>query len=246
MAAQEPHSVEDRRQVQEQQGSIRSYVLRQGRLTPGQKKALSQGLAQFGLDAHLPLNVDKAFEDMGAKQPGQVVVEVGFGNGASLCEMAKADPSTLFLGVEVHKPGVGALLQTVMNQEIKNIRVYLADARLVMEKSLRDAKVDRFQLYFPDPWPKKRHHKRRFVREDMMSLVTETLRNGGVFHMATDWLPYAEEALAFLNQSPVLMNTSQEGGFVPRPSWRPQTKFEQRGLKLGHEVRDLVFKKIKP
>lgn len=231
-------------------GSIRSYVLRPGRLTTGQKQALSRGLPIYGLDAEKPFVLSEAFDlaaiqgAANASTPPKLVVEIGFGNGASLVEMAKASPDTCFVGIEVHTPGVGAILQGIETEGLRNLRVYLADAHLVLTQALAVGQVDRFQLYFPDPWPKKRHHKRRFVRSELMQLVCERLRPGGLFHMATDWEPYAEDALEFLNAFAPLENCSPDKGFVPCPAWRPTTKFENRGLKLGHGVWDLLFKRI--
>lgn len=227
-------------------GSIRSYVLRPGRLTTGQKQALTRGLPVYGLDAEKPFVLSQAFDlaaipSEDASKPPELVVEIGFGNGASLVEMAKASPGTCFVGIEVHTPGVGAILQGIETEGLQNLRVYLADAHLVLTQALSNAQVDRFQLYFPDPWPKKKHHKRRFVRSELMQLVCERLRPGGLFHMATDWAPYAEDALAFLNAFPALENCADDQGYVPCPEWRPTTKFEKRGVKLGHGVWDLLF-----
>ncbi|MEJ2681316.1 MAG: tRNA (guanosine(46)-N7)-methyltransferase TrmB [Gammaproteobacteria bacterium] len=219
---------------------IRSYVLRQGRLTEGQKLALTRSLPRFGLDAGIPLKLDVVFAGM-ANEP--LVLEVGFGDGRSLVAMAQAHPQHRFIGIEVHKPGVGAILQHIEAEGVENVRVYLEDAHEVLQHAIPSNVVDRFQLYFPDPWPKKRHHKRRFVREELMQLVRDRLRPGGVFHMATDWEPYAKEALTFLNAFDGLDNVAEDEGFVPRPTWRPLTKFEQRGLKLGHGVWDLLFVK---
>lgn len=228
-------------------GSIRSYVLRPGRLTTGQKQALERSLPKYGLNAEQPFVLSEAFDLSQIKTDDshvpELVVEIGFGNGASLVQMAKASPHTCFVGIEVHTPGVGAILQGIEAEGLQNLRVYFADAHLVLTQALAAAQVDRFQLYFPDPWPKKRHHKRRFVRSELMQLVCDRLRPGGLFHMATDWQPYAEDALAFLNAFSALENCAQDRSFVPCPAWRPTTKFENRGLKLGHGVWDLLFRR---
>jgi tRNA (guanine-N7-)-methyltransferase len=226
-------------------GNIRSYVLRPGRLTAGQKHALDRGLPIYGLDAEKPFDLFDAFglTDKQDQVKPKLVVEIGFGNGASLVEMAQASPDICFVGIEVHTPGVGAILQGIEAAGIENLRIYFADAHLVLTQAMASAQVDRFQLYFPDPWPKKRHHKRRFVRSDLMQLVCVRLRPGGLFHMATDWEPYAEDAKAFLNSFELFENSDSNGGFVPRPDWRPTTKFERRGLKLGHGVWDLLYRR---
>jgi tRNA (guanine-N7-)-methyltransferase len=200
-------------------------------------------LPRYGLNAEQPLDLARAFDLPTATDKPPLVVEIGFGNGASLVEMAERCPETCFVGIEVHSPGVGAILQGIESAGLQNLRVYLADAHLVLTQALASAQVDRFQLYFPDPWPKKKHHKRRFVRSDLMQLVSDRLCPGGLFHMATDWQPYAEDALAFLNTFAGLENCDEAHGYVPRPDWRPTTKFENRGLKLGHGVWDLLFKR---
>lgn len=226
-------------QSTERRRTIRSFVLRQGRLTPGQQRALDSEWPRFGLEpGEQPLDLDQVF---GRSAPR--VLEIGFGNGDSLAAMAEAAPDTDFLGIEVHRPGVGRLLIQVRERGLTNLRVMNTDAVEVLEHQIPPASLDRVQLFFPDPWHKKRHHKRRIVQPEFIQLVRDRLKPGGRFHMATDWQEYAEAALAALRDAPGLRNTSPAGGFVSRPDYRPITKFEQRGARLGHGVWDLVFER---
>ena len=172
------------------------------------------------------------------------MLEIGFGNGHSLVSMAAADPKTHFIGIEVHRPGVGALLLTMQAQEVSNISVYQEDAIEVLQSCIADESLTRVQLFFPDPWPKKKHHKRRIVQTEFIDCVHQKLIPGGVFHLATDWQPYAKWMMAAMQVSTGWKNQAGDGQFSPRPSYRPETKFEVRGKKLGHDVFDLLFEKI--
>ncbi len=173
-----------------------------------------------------------------------VVLEIGFGNGDSLAEMAEQDPGRNWLGIEVHRPGVGHLLLEIERRAIPNLRVIRHDAVEVLARGIPPASLDAVQLFFPDPWPKRRHHKRRILSAELVTLLARTLRPGGVFHAATDWEPYAEQMLETLEAaSDLFENLSGQGRFAPRPASRPLTKFEQRGERLGHRVRDLVFQR---
>ncbi len=219
--------------------AIKSFVLRQGRMTLGQNAALEQLWPIFGLD---PAQSFNAMDTFGREGP--LVLEIGFGNGESLVEMARVEPETDFLGIEVHRPGVGHLLLKAHQLGLQNIRVYSADAVEILRNRIPTGSLDRVQIFFPDPWPKKRHHKRRLVNAEFLALVVERLKPGGVLHCATDWEDYAEQMLASLEATVSLRNQAGEGRFAERPSSRPLTKFELRGQGLGHGVWDLLFEKV--
>ncbi len=220
--------------------AVRSFVLRQGRLTSSQKNAIDQYLVYYALDPNVMLNPKEHFSN--DRPP---ILEVGFGNGQALLERAQCQPEENFIGIEIHKPGVGHLIQNLRSLKLDNIKIYFADALLVLEKALPPESLAACCLFFPDPWPKKRHHKRRIIQPAFIDLVYKALIAGGLFHMATDWEPYAASALELLSLHPGLENlASDQTGFVEKPESRPQTKFERRGQKLGHTVRDLIFKKV--
>ncbi|NQD92340.1 tRNA (guanosine(46)-N7)-methyltransferase TrmB [Pseudomonas sp. CrR25] len=219
--------------------TIKSFVMRAGRMTEGQQRGLDQGWPQFGLElAAGAQNFDEAFGRCAPR-----TFEIGFGMGHSLLEMAAAAPEQDFIGVEVHKPGVGALLNGLMTQNLSNVRVYSCDALEVLRQCVADASLDRLLLFFPDPWHKARHHKRRIVQPAFAELVRQKLRVGGVLHMATDWQPYAEYMLEVLSAAPGYRNLAADGQYVARPAERPITKFERRGERLGHGVWDLKFQR---
>ncbi|MDY6922054.1 MAG: tRNA (guanosine(46)-N7)-methyltransferase TrmB [Pseudomonadota bacterium] len=216
---------------------VRSFVLRQGRMTEGQRRALETLWPQYGLELEQgPLDLPAVF---GNNHP--VILEIGFGNGASLLQMAAANPDFNYLGVEVHRPGVGKLINDAHRQAVANIRVFCADAVEVLERSITTGSLAGVQLFFPDPWHKKRHHKRRIVQPPFVELVRSRLQPGGRFHMATDWQPYAEHMLAVMSAAPGFRNQAGPGQYAPKPDYRPATKFEQRGERLGHGVWDLIF-----
>lgn len=224
----------------EQRRRIRSFVLRPGRMTGGQRRALEDGLPRFGLQREDgPLDPERAFG-----RPGPLVMEIGFGMGQSLVEMAAAQPDTNFIGVEVHRPGVGRLLHAMLEREVDNIRVYCDDAVAVLESCIGAGMLDGVQVFFPDPWHKKRHHKRRLIQPDFVDLLCRRLAPGGFLHLATDWENYAEQMMEVLSAESQLINTAGPGQFSPRPGHRPLTKFEQRGQRLGHGVWDLFFRKV--
>jgi len=218
---------------------IRSFVRREGRITSAQRHALEVLWPKYGLDADRPLEPEKIF---GRKAP--LTLEIGFGNGATLALMAGADPATDFIGIEVHRPGIGRLLLELERQGLGNVRIYREDAVQVMQQCLPPACLDRLLLFFPDPWHKKRHHKRRIVQPEFIEMAARLLRPGGVLHMATDWEDYAVQMLEVTQRSAAFRNGADSGCYSPRPDYRPVTRFEQRGLKLGHGVRDLFFERI--
>ncbi len=219
--------------------SIRSYVVRAGRMTDAQRNAFDAGWSQYGLKmADGAIDTDAVFGRSGSK-----VLEIGFGMGDSLLQMAAADPETDFIGIEVHPPGVGTLINEAQAQGIENLRVYLADANDVLDECFAPQSIDRLQLYFPDPWHKKKHNKRRIVQPQFIQQVREKLRPGGVLHMATDWQHYAEQMLETLDEAQGFINTAGSGHYAPRPDYRPITKFEKRGERLGHGVWDLIYQK---
>lgn len=219
---------------------IRSFVRREGRLTRGQQRALTELWIKFGINNEsMPLDLQKIF---GRNEPK--VLEIGFGNGASLVQMAAANPDFDYLGIEVHRPGVGALLLMVEEQNLTNVRVICDDAVEVLKNRVMDVSLDRVQLFFPDPWHKKRHHKRRIVQPGFVSLIAQKLKTGGLFHLATDWEDYAHHMAEVMNSSMDFENTASDGNFIERPDFRPLTKFEQRGERLGHGVWDLIYKKL--
>lgn len=215
---------------------IRSYVLRGGRLGPGQQRALAELGPRFVLPyAPSPLDFEAVF---GRRAP--VLLEIGFGMGDATAQVAAADPGRDLIGCEVHEAGVGALLKRIGEQQLSNLRILRHDAVEVLRHMVPPASLAGVHLWFPDPWHKKRHHKRRIVQPPFVELVASRLAPGGYLHCATDWQPYALQMLEVLAACPALTNTAGEG-YAPRPAWRPQTKFETRGLKLGHGVWDLVF-----
>ncbi|MDN7176651.1 tRNA (guanosine(46)-N7)-methyltransferase TrmB [Caballeronia sp. SEWSISQ10-4 2] len=217
---------------------IRSFVTRAGRVSTGQRRALDEFGPRFVVPfAPQPLDWDAAF---GRSAPR--VLEIGFGMGATTAEIASARPTDDFLGVEVHEPGVGALLKLIGEQGLTNIRVVQHDAVEVLEQMIAAGSLDGVHIYFPDPWHKARHHKRRLIQPKFVALLVSRLKPGGYIHLATDWQNYAEQMLEVLSAEPALENTAGTN-YAPRPDYRPVTKFERRGLKLGHGVWDLVFKR---
>lgn len=217
--------------------TIKSFVLRGGRMTVGQQNAFDRNWAAMGLEqASGMLNYETLF---GRRAP--VIIEIGFGMGQSLVEMAQAEPDKNFIGIEVHRPGVGKLMLLAEEAGITNLKVYCDDAVEVLKNCIEDSSLERVQLYFPDPWHKKKHNKRRIVQANFVQQLRQKLVVGSVFHMATDWQPYAEQMLEVMSAAQGYSNTAE--GYAPRPDWRPVTKFERRGEHLGHGVWDLLFKR---
>jgi tRNA (guanine-N7-)-methyltransferase len=216
---------------------IRSYVLRQGRVSPAQERAVDKLLPRFGIAyAAQPLDLDRAFGRIAPK-----ILEIGFGMGESTASIALAHPENDYLALEVHTPGVGNLLKLIDTQQISNIRIIQHDAVEVLRDMIAANSLDGVHIFFPDPWHKARHNKRRLIQAPFIAQLVKKLKPGGYIHVATDWQDYAEQVLAVLNAEPLLENTA--AGFARRPDYRPLTKFEQRGLRLGHGVWDVVFRR---
>jgi tRNA (guanine-N7-)-methyltransferase len=216
---------------------IKSFVKREGRLTKAQGKAIEDNWPSMGLSVDEGmLNFEQIFG-----RSAQVALEIGFGMGKSLVEMAHSAPDTDFIGIEVHRPGVGACLASAEQAEISNLRVFEHDAVEVLEQCIANESLDRLQLFFPDPWHKTRHHKRRIVQPEFVQAIRAKLKVGGEFHMATDWEPYAEYMLEVMQQAQGFENSSRSQDYLPRPDYRPITKFEVRGQQLGHGVWDIIF-----
>lgn len=219
--------------------TIRSFVMRAGRTTEGQQKALDDVWPIMGLEVKDgPVVFSELF---GRDAP--VVLEIGFGMGDSLIEMASQQPEKNYIGIEVHRPGVGRLLSRAQEAGLSNIRVYAEDAIEVLAQCVPDNSLDVLQLFFPDPWHKKKHHKRRIVQPEFAQTVRKKLKIGGYFHMATDWENYAEHMMEVMTSAEGYQNKAGEGVFSPQPDWRPVTKFQKRGERLGHGVWDLMFER---
>lgn len=218
--------------------TVRSFVLRQGRLTRGQEQAIESVWPVYGIErGETSLEMEGLF---GRVAP--ITLEIGFGNGVSLAEMANNSPKKDFIGIEVHRPGVGRLLHLINEQNLSNVRVMDDDAVEIIKNRIPESSLSCVQLFFPDPWHKKRHNKRRIVQPDFVALIASRLEVGGVFHLATDWEPYAEHMAEVMEASDEFVSLS-EMPFSTKPDERPVTKFERRGLKLGHGVWDLLYKK---
>ncbi|HUX62323.1 tRNA (guanosine(46)-N7)-methyltransferase TrmB [Sulfuricella sp.] len=217
---------------------IRSFVLRQGRMSNAQTRALETLLPRWGIPyQESRLDLDAAFGRSAPK-----ILEIGFGMGDSTAAIAAAHPQNDYLGIEVHGPGVGSLLNQIEALGLTNLRVIQHDAVEVLKHMIDPASLDGVHIFFPDPWHKKKHHKRRLIQPELVALLCEKLKPGGYLHAATDWQEYAEHILAVLAAEPGLANTAAD--YAPKPDYRPLTKFEQRGIKLGHGVWDIVFREI--
>jgi len=219
---------------------IRSFVKREGRLTTGQARAIKDLFPLYGLEFEEKIiNFDDVYKRLAPR-----ILEIGFGNGASLSEIAKNNPDTDYLGIEVHRPGVGTLLTQIETLGLTNLRVMNADAVDVLNNMIANQSLDAVYLFFADPWHKTKHHKRRIVQQEFVQLLREKLKVNGFFHMATDWEGYAKHMMAVMNDAEGFINTAGQDQYLARPEYRPLTKFEQRGQRLGHGVWDLIFKKV--
>jgi len=217
--------------------SIRSFVRREGRMTKAQQRALTELWPRYTVQADSIIDFAAAFD-----RRAPVMLEIGFGNGEALSATAAAFPQNNYLGIEVHRPGIGNLLLQLERQGLRNVRVIGGDAKLVLREHVPPTSLDAVYLFFPDPWPKTRHHKRRLVQADFVQLVREKLKPGGCFHIATDWEDYAHHILQVLSRAEGFENIAGRGQYAPRPQYRLLTKFERRGRKLGHAVYDLIFR----
>ncbi len=223
-----------------EQRPIRSYVLRQGRMSAAQRRAYAQLLARYAISfAPKPVDLEAAF---GRCAP--TVLEIGFGMGETTASIAQTHPEHNYLGVEVHSPGVGSLLKLIDAQGLANLRIIQHDAVDVVAQMIAPTTLDGIHIFFPDPWPKKRHHKRRLIQPPFAALLASRLKPGGYLHLATDWHDYAVQILEVLSAEAQLSNAA--AGFAPRPDYRPDTKFERRGLRLGHGVWDILFRRTAP
>ena len=217
--------------------TVRSYVLRQGRITPAQERAIEQHWREFGIDYRPEqLDLDRAFG-----RPAPKILEIGAGTGENVVALAAAQRENDFLAVEVHRPGIGRLIRQAQSLQLTNIRVICHDAVDVLNRQIGDRTLEKILLFFPDPWPKKRHHKRRLIQPDTAALMSRKLRDHGCLYIATDWQDLAEHMLNTCDASPDLVNLAGKGCFSPRPEWRLLTKFEQRGRRLQHGVWDLAY-----
>lgn len=229
--------------VAEGHRQVRSFVLRQGRFSPAQQRAFDESWPRFGLDfagpPAGPRDLDAVFGRAAPK-----VLEIGFGNGEALRHAARHDPARDYLGIEVHAPGVGRLLNALAEDDARNVRLFHHDAVEVLQHEVAPAALDEIRIYFPDPWHKKRHNKRRLLQPSFAALLVSRLREGGRLHLATDWQDYADQMWDVLDATPGLRNRAGPRGHVPRPDWRPQTHFESRGQRLGHGVWDLLYDRI--
>ena len=223
--------------MDEQRRAIRSFVLRQGRVSDAQRRAVDRLLPRFGVPfQNAPLDLDRLFDRNAPK-----ILEIGFGMGETTAAIAQSHPENDYLGIEVHTPGVGALLKRIAELGLSNVRLIQHDAVEVLQYMIAPQTLDGVHVFFADPWPKKRHHKRRLIQGPLIALLASRMKPGAYLHLATDWEEYALHMLEVLCAEPALANTA--AGFAERPATRPQTKFEQRGLKLGHGVWDLLFRK---
>jgi tRNA (guanine-N7-)-methyltransferase len=219
--------------------TIRSFVRREGRMSDLQKNAIAELGPHYGLEfSSETLDIAQTFQ-----RQAPTFLEIGFGMGGSLVAMAEAYPENNYIGIEVHRPGVGRLLANVHEKRLTNLKIFCHDAVEILKQTIADDCLDGVFLFFPDPWPKAKHHKRRIVQPAFAALAAKKLKPGGFFHMATDWENYAEHMLDVMNNAPMFVNQSLAGGAVEKPSYRPLTKFEQRGQRLGHGIWDLVFVK---
>lgn len=218
---------------------IRSFVRREGRMTPAQKFAIESLWQKYSVvPGAAPFDLDSVF---GRRAPR--ILEIGFGMGDTLLQVAQTHPEKDYLGIEVHRPGVGALLMNLEKSAQRNVRVLCADAVEVLSHNISDAALHAVYIFFPDPWPKKRHHKRRLIQPALVELIGRKLKVGGLLHLATDWEDYAQHMLTVITAAPQFRNTASAGQFAPSPGERPPTKFERRGRALGHGVWDLIVER---
>ncbi|SMN00313.1 tRNA (guanine46-N7-)-methyltransferase [uncultured Candidatus Thioglobus sp.] len=215
---------------------IQSFVKRSGRLTPSQQKGLNELWKDYAIEPQGQLDFVEIFGNK-----NEVVLEIGFGNGDTLVAMAQANPTLNYVGIEVYEAGIGRLINSAHTKQLKNLKVIRGDAVEFLNNNIADDSLSQLQLFFPDPWHKKKHHKRRIVQQDFLNLLARKLRSGSICHMATDWQNYAEQMMKMLETNQHFKNTQNAHNYTPRPEFRPLSKFEKRGNKLGHNVWDLIF-----
>lgn len=233
-----PPDPQDAENSVDQPRHIRSFVLRQGRFTPAQQRAFGEFWARYGLDPRVPLDAPRTFARV-----APLVLEIGFGNGEQLLWSGQHEPQRDFIGIEVHRPGVGRLMNALAANNVENVRLYNHDAVDVLECAIAPRALDEVRIYFPDPWPKQRQQKRRLIQAEFIGLLATRVRAGGLLHLATDWADYAEQMLAVMDAAPGWRNRAGAGQFSPQPATRIDTHFQKRGLRLGHGVWDLLYER---
>lgn len=232
----DPRHTDRERNEEHETRRVRSFVLRQGRITPAQQNAFDAHWSRFGLD-YRPEQLDPAVI---FPRAAPLVLEIGFGNGAQLLHAAINEPDKNFIGIEVHRPGVGRLMNGLADANVGNVRISNHDAVEVLMHQIADGALAEVRIYFPDPWPKKRHHKRRLIQPEFVTLLASRVASGGLLHLATDWAEYAEHMLAVVDENPDWINRAGPGAYSAQPEWRINTHFEKRGQRLGHGVWDLL------
>ncbi len=218
---------------------IRSYILRQGRITAAQTKAIQENLKKHAIVFENQL-ID--FNDAFQNRSGELVLEIGFGMGTSTAEIAKANPNKNYIAIEVHSPGVGNLIKLIQENDIFNLKIIQHDAVEVLNTMIKNDSLDGIHIFFPDPWPKKRHHKRRLIQESFLKLMAQKIKQSGYLHIATDWEDYALWIIDLLDKETLLQKTSED--FFRKPDYRPLTKYENRGIKLGYKVWDMIYRRL--
>ena len=218
---------------------IRSYILRQGRITAAQTKAIQENLKRHAIVfENQPINFNDVFQN----RSGDLVLEIGFGMGTSTAEIAKANPNKNYIAIEVHSPGVGNLIKLIQENDIFNLKIIQHDAVEVLNAMIKNDSLDGIHIFFPDPWPKKRHHKRRLIQESFLKLMAQKIKQSGYLHIATDWEDYALWIIDLLDKETLLQKTSEN--FFEKPDYRPLTKYENRGIKLGYKVWDMIYRRL--
>jgi tRNA (guanine-N7-)-methyltransferase len=218
---------------------IRSYILRQGRITAAQTKAIQENLKKHAIVfENQPINFNDVFQN----GSGELVLEIGFGMGTSTAEIAKANPKKNYIAIEVHSPGVGNLLKLIQENDISNLKIIQHDAVEVLNTMIKNDSLDGIHIFFPDPWPKKRHHKRRLIQDSFLKLMAQKVKQSGYLHIATDWEDYALWIIDLLDKETLLQKTSED--FFRKPDYRPLTKYENRGIKLGYKVWDMIYRRL--
>jgi tRNA (guanine-N7-)-methyltransferase len=218
---------------------IRSYILRQGRITAAQTKAIQENLKKHAIVFENQL---VNFNDVFKNSSRELILEIGFGMGASTAEIAKANPNKNYLAIEVHSPGVGNLIKLIQENHIFNLKIIQHDAVEVLNAMIKNDSLDGIHIFFPDPWPKKRHHKRRLIQENFLKLMVQKIKQSGYLHIATDWEDYALWIIDLLDKETLLQKTSED--FFEKPDYRPLTKYENRGIKLGYKVWDMIYRRL--